>query len=312
MSDDAAAAGAAVAENANDRGMSISIPTTADAPAAVDKPDFSSLVPDEFKNEGWVGELAKNADPFGAFFKSHANALQVVGKKSVGLEVPGEGAPPEQVKAFYKALGVPDSPDGYEYKAPDVSKESETVQKILAERSKNDNFFKTMRQVFHEQGVPPKAAAAIAAKFDEIDIAETRSMAEGMAALQEKQNADARKAFTDYYGDKADAVEKLAKETALRVIPKEVAAMGAEAALIHALKLLHEKVYANDTVSGAGQGAPAEGLADLDRQINELRTRKDASGKVIYDNALAQGRDELLLKLRELYNRKGEMQRAAK
>jgi hypothetical protein len=45
------------------------------------------------------------------------------GYRTKAVPIPGEGAKPEEVAAFHKALGVPDKPEGYTYKLPEGTPE---------------------------------------------------------------------------------------------------------------------------------------------------------------------------------------------
>lgn len=51
------------------------------------------------------------------FAKSHLHLEQAVGRK--GILLPKDGAKPEEVAEFRKALGVPDRPEEYDWKAPE-------------------------------------------------------------------------------------------------------------------------------------------------------------------------------------------------
>ena len=74
---------------------------------------------------GLTGEYAPLAqDPalkdfkdVGALAKSYVATKALVGQKSA---VPGADAKPEEVAAFRKAQGVPDAPEGYQIKVPEV------------------------------------------------------------------------------------------------------------------------------------------------------------------------------------------------
>lgn len=67
------------------------------------------------------------------------------------LRIPGADAKPEEWRQVWSKLGAPETPDGYELKAPD---------------GQPDTFAKTAAAWFHEHGVPKAAAAGIAAKWN--------------------------------------------------------------------------------------------------------------------------------------------------
>lgn len=56
--------------------------------------------------------------------RSYGELEKMIGKKQEGLvKLPGEGASEEEIRAFYSALGVPESPDAYEITPPDFAEE---------------------------------------------------------------------------------------------------------------------------------------------------------------------------------------------
>lgn len=76
--------------------------------------------------------------------------------KNTALVVPGEDADEETVKAFREKLGVPDSPDGYEFPEPEgeLSEFEQQSRQQWAQR-------------FHEMGVPKDTAARIVESWRE-------------------------------------------------------------------------------------------------------------------------------------------------
>lgn len=62
----------------------------------------------------WLDSAPK---PLAEFVRSNMTAARA---KTEGLvKVPGEGATPDEINAYFKAIGVPDKPEGYELKAPE-------------------------------------------------------------------------------------------------------------------------------------------------------------------------------------------------
>lgn len=89
-------------------------PTTAPAPSP-EGADWRSTITDETLREH-AGRFTTVAD----LVKDHAGLRD---KLQTALVVPKDGAPPEEVAAFRKALGVPDKPDGYKLPAADALNE---------------------------------------------------------------------------------------------------------------------------------------------------------------------------------------------
>ena len=95
----------------------------------------------------------------------------------VSVTVPGENASPEEIAAFRKAIGVPDSADGYDIKAPD---------NLPPGLGWDDNAVKAFKSFAHEQGLTGKQAAAAVAYH-------TKMVQDQVAAAIAAHNAEADK-----------------------------------------------------------------------------------------------------------------------
>jgi hypothetical protein len=85
--------------------------------------DFRSYLDDKgnFTSKAWAGEETSVADKFtslGALVKSY-RTLERMNSNGNKVAIPGDTATVEERAAFYKALGRPDTIDGYEIKAPE-------------------------------------------------------------------------------------------------------------------------------------------------------------------------------------------------
>lgn len=82
------------------------------------------------------------------------NLEKLIGFDKAGrtLVMPNENSTPEEIKAYNAKLGVPDSVDGYKLPVPE---------------GVGEEFSKTAASWFHENGVTPKAAEGITAKWNE-------------------------------------------------------------------------------------------------------------------------------------------------
>lgn len=132
--------------------------------------------------------------------KSYTELEKTVGKPKYG--VPGADAAPEQVAEFFKALGVPETPEAYGLKSPDGYPEhmGEYMAETLTEYSK----------VAHDLKLTPKQAAGIQQWFDGMALklgqagvtADTEAAAASQAKLTEH--------FGKLFGDKSgEAVERV-------------------------------------------------------------------------------------------------------
>lgn len=106
--------------------------------------------------EGLDEDLRKTADRFNSP-QDALRAIQALQKREGQVRVPGKDATDEERAAYRKAVGIPDSPDGYEF--PEVPKEQITDE-VKASRA-------AWGQRFHENGVPKETAKALIAAVHE-------------------------------------------------------------------------------------------------------------------------------------------------
>lgn len=280
--------------------VSAGVPTTppnTDAGSAPTTPDFLSFVPEAYREDPTVKDAAKSDKPFEAFFESFKYAQSQVGKQT-GLQVPGEGATEEQVKAFHKSLGVPDTVDGYEYSAPDISQEAEELQTLLKGDEQSAEYMKSMKEIALKAGITPAQFKTLAAASDSMRLEQARQMFKAAEEIQTQRAAQQEEMFKKVYGDQAEYVKRIAKETIAKILPKEVAdTKDDQIALYHALKFIHEKVYKNDPVAigGASSGGTASGAAGIQAEIDKLTKEKS------YTDRMDPSYDTVQKKVQELY-----------
>lgn len=291
-----ASGAAATAQPASAGSFSAEIPSTpaaAAAPAA-DRP-FLDSIPVEYKDSAWAKEFAKNEKPWDALVKSHANALDLVGKK--GVEIPGEGATAEQIATFNKAIGVPEAPAGYTYTPPDVSKLPEAVRNALAERAKDSSFIDGMRAIAHKAGVPAKQFAELAAGFDAQVVAQVTAQVNGKEAAAKSYSDTESKIFNELYGTNGEHIKSTAKDILAKIIPKSIQdSKNANLALVAAAMYINEKVFKNDTIGGANMGAPQMTKDQIRAKITELRAKPE------FRDPFARDHNGITKQVDDLYN----------
>jgi hypothetical protein len=129
--------------------------------------------------------------------KALANANQLIGKK---LGVPNEKSSPEEVAAFRRAMGVPDSLEEYKF-APDALPEGMTW---------SDDMAKPYAEIAHKHGIPPSA-------MKELVNQHARTEAFKMEAIQatfEKQRTEAVQTLQKEWGNDFGKNIGLAKQAA--------------------------------------------------------------------------------------------------
>lgn len=114
---------------------------------------------EQFSAEGGDAENPSNRDWLKAkgfktaddVAKSYREAEKAIHSKG-GITVPGEGAKPEEIAAFNKAIGVPEKVDGYEFSLPEGVTQEQLDMDLIT----------PLRGLALEAGVPAKGFAALA------------------------------------------------------------------------------------------------------------------------------------------------------
>jgi len=187
--------------------------TNADAPAATEtstaptQHSTSYVNPDGTFAEGWANNLPEDSAAYKDTLskyksvpdmaKALANANALIGKK---LGVPNEKSSPEEVAAFRRSLGVPDTIDEYKF-APDALPEGMTW---------DDNNVKNYAEIAHKHNIPPSAMKALVTEHAKME----HFKMQGMQAQIEKQHVDAVNTLKKEWGGEFDKNIGLAKQAA--------------------------------------------------------------------------------------------------
>lgn len=180
------------------------------------------LNPDGKFRPGWVDAMGDDFAPDRAMLdsmptiqdlvKSYAATKRMVGKK---LEPPGPDAPSEQVSAWRKTIGVPDSPEGYEIKPPENLEGVQFDEKLAGE-------FSTLA---HELNIPKTAAQKLVAWQLEKEAALVAKAEEAQAEADKVTLQEQTRVLREKWGDKFDgninaarnAVKHLAQQAGVEV-----------------------------------------------------------------------------------------------
>lgn len=173
--------------------------TTTPAPQAAQPATktFLEMLPEQYRTKERFVNFSKAADPMGELLKSYENQESLIGKKAEGLRVPGEGATAEDWAAFNKALGVPETPDGYQYQAPENIPEE--FKDIFTQ---DENLLKVMREAALKAGVRPEGFKHLAAAFDSYYLDALKGQASANQAMFEKLEND----FKQKFGERSNVV----------------------------------------------------------------------------------------------------------
>lgn len=191
--------------------------------------DFRSSLPEDLRSEKSFEPYSKvqnEKELLSQLARGYHSAQGLIGKK--GLIVPGEGAKPEEVAAFHKALGVPDKPDDYKFDTPqDFKFDNERIA--------------TWRKTLHEAGIPQAQAnkivgAAIAedqsrAKAHQEQLKEWENQTKiELGANFDKEINHARYALREL--DKENKLSELLESTGLGSHPQIIGVLARAGALL--------------------------------------------------------------------------------
>lgn len=202
--------------------------SAANAGSATTAPKFEELIPAEYKDKAWAKDFARADKPFEAMAKAYEGALEITRKKD-GIQVPGEGATPEQVEAFHKqireATGVPADVSGY--KVPTVEWGDDAQLKDIGEqltKSRSADYTNGVMKILHEAGLSQTQVDKIWNGYEKLNA---NSIKKAMADNESKvtqQETEFKQKFDQRFGSEAKSVrERVAVEIAKHV-PTDLAA----------------------------------------------------------------------------------------
>lgn len=208
--------------------------------------DFQALVPEGYKDKGWV----KDVPDVPTFFKMFDDQKAALSRRPAGI--PDDSATAEAWAAFNKAFGVPENATDY---GVDPGKD----RGYLLELAKNAGLSKRQAKAMIE-GLSPKLDEAI-------KQAETRFSPDEFLKMQ-----------TEAFGDKAEEVAKNAHTLLHSKTPEALKPylerLPNEAVLVMAgaLDAIYRESYAEGSIPGSGGGA---GAVDSKEEINKLWASKE-------------------------------------
>lgn len=223
--------------------------------------DFRKVVGDDGKfSDGWTENLPEDLKPYAATLGKYPNATELlrglgnasklIGQKTQGVQVPGPDAKPEEIAEFHKALGVPESPEGYNLTKP---------EKLPDGVEWNEDEIKGFAEFAHKQGLLPDQTKALI----EFDMQRQQSLVGKASANVEEFVAKQREDLKTEWGEEFDGNIDRAKAaaSALGLDPND-AEIGNSAKMIKALHraslLMKEDQIATGNKVGYGQSNEAK------------------------------------------------------
>lgn len=218
--------------------------TDAPAPELVDKPEW---LPEKYwrNDKVDVESLAKGF-----------NGLeQLLGKKAHAIVPPTEKSTPEEVAAYRKAIGVPESPEGYNLK-PDQIPEGVTWDDATAKKA---------AELAHKHNVPASAMQ----EFLRFDMERAAMMNQAAATMIDAQLEAGRAELQKVYGDKFGEKIELARRAALTVGVDPASQGFVDPQVVKAIVSLAEKLSDDKLVAGDQTGVTSTRARARDIMTNQ-------------------------------------------
>lgn len=223
-----------------------SAPTsTTDAQAEpVDKPEW---LPEKF----WREDKADVE----ALSKSYQGLEQLLGKKANAVPVPNEKSTPEEVSAYRKAIGVPESPEGYKLKP----------EKLPDGVTWDDNVAKRAAELAHKHNIPASAMTELM----QFDLDRAALMNQAAASMMDSQLESGRAELQRVYGDKMPEKIELARRAAVTAGVDPSSQGFVDPQVVKAIVTLAEKLSDDRLVEGNQTGISSTRARARDIMTNE-------------------------------------------
>jgi hypothetical protein len=180
---------------------------------------------------------------------------QLLGKKANAIVPPTEKSSPEEVAAYRKAIGVPESPEDYKLK-PEQLPEGVTWDESVAKRA---------AELAHKHYVP----AAAMQEFMKFDMERAALMNQAAAGMIDAQLEAGRTELQKVYGDKFGEKIELARRAALTVGVDPASQGFVDPQVVKAIVSLAEKLSDDKLVAGDQTGVTSTRARARDIMTNE-------------------------------------------
>jgi hypothetical protein len=231
------------------------------APAIGDKPEW-------LEAKFWT-DKGPNVE---ALAKSYDVAQRALGRKAQAVVPPTEKSTPEEVAEYRKALGVPESPEGYQLK-PEQLPEGVTWDENVAKRA---------AELAHKHNVP----AAAMQEFMKFDMERAALMNQAAAGMIEQQLEAGRIELQRVWGDKMPEKIELARRAAVTAGVDPTSQGFVDPQVVKAIVSLAEKLSDDKLVAGDQTGVSSTRARARDimtNQANPLYTRYQEGDSEVVD-----------------------------
>jgi hypothetical protein len=190
-----------------------------------------------------------------ALAKSYDVAQRALGRKAQAVVPPTEKSTPEEVAEYRKALGVPETPEGYNLK-PEQLPEGVTW---------DENVAKQAAELAHKHHIP----AAAMQEFMKFDMERAALMNQAAASMIETQLEAGRAELQKVWGDKMPEKIELARRAAVTAGVDPTSQGFVDPQVVKAIVSLAEKLSDDKLVAGDQTGASSTRSRARDIMTNQ-------------------------------------------
>jgi hypothetical protein len=225
-------------------------------------PEWINTLPEDVRTPENIPTLKKYKD-VGSISKAYIEAQKKIGQK--GVLIPGENATDEERNNFYKSLGRPDYPEGYDFKKPEKLPDNVTW---------NEDRVKKFAGVFHKLGIPKTQANEILNAYNQDVFEEVAGQQKAINEFREKSVADLKKEWGSNFDkniQKANAAVKLFGGRELIDLLKNTG-MDAHPVLVKVFEKIASRIGENSLVDGYVETQkPVLTKAKLEQMMKDTR-----------------------------------------
>ena len=233
----AAKPGTEPTNNGGDAGQGKSEPDNGHG-AEVQRPAWMSQIGDIAKDEGAADKLGK-FEKIGDLAKSY---LELEGKLGSSIVKPGENASAEEIEAFYKSLGKPETADGYGIKGEEA---------------------KLFREIAYNNNLTDEQAKAMFASLQEIG----KNAAQQQKQAFEAMSKTTQKELEEEYGNQYPAKIEMLKRGIKNYGGETLGAKLQQAGLLADKDVVKLFILLGEQSSEAGTQTKTQGTADAYKSI---------------------------------------------
>lgn len=225
--------GSAVADVGEDNGSSMQqtnsapLDLTTIAPANDERTALQNYLPAEYKEAEWAQNILKTEKPVYEMAKKVDHLQKALHSRPA---IPTAESTPEQVQAYYKALGVPETVDGYKYEPLQYEEADKEIGAFL-DKTREGPMMNGMKQVFKQAGVTPKQAQMIIQGYELNAIQNHRDQLVASMQSNETLEAEMTKLGVQEFGSREafDQVTERAGKLTKQVMPAKAHSLLARA-----------------------------------------------------------------------------------